>query len=142
MIVAKRPCSFEGKKFFIGDEIPEAFVRDPDKMEKLGIVVVVKEGRPMEIGESIAQVAEVLFHIPIIKGEETLEMDVSEPQIREAVKTMQMSVKDATAHIKEYVEDDTVLILLNAIDSRTAVKKEAELKAKEIVKAEKSEGEA
>lgn len=142
MIIAKRPCSFEGEKFFIGDEIPEAFVRDPDKMEKLGIVVVVKEGRPMEIGESIAQVAEVLFHIPIIKGEETLEMDVSEPQIREAVKTMQMSVKDATAHIKEYVEDDTVLILLNAIDSRTAVKKEAELKAKEIVKAEKSEGEA
>lgn len=142
MIIAKRPCSFEGKKFFIGDEIPEGVVQDPDKMEKLGMVVVVKEGRPMEIGESIAHVSEVLFHIPIIKGEETLEMDVSEPQIREAVKTMQMSVKDATAHIKEYVEDDTVLILLNAIDSRTAVKKEAELKAKEIVKAEKSEGEA
>jgi len=142
MIIAKRPCSFEGKKFFIGDEIPEGVVRDPDKMEKLGIVVIVGDGVPVELAEIVAQKAEVLFRIPILKGDETLEMDVSEPQIREAVKTMQMSVKDATAHIKEYVEDDTVLILLNAIDSRTAVKKEAELKAKETVKAEKSEGEA
>lgn len=142
MIIAKRPCSFEGKKFFIGDEIPEGVVRDPDKMEKLGIVVIVGDGVPVELAEIVAQEAEVLFRIPILKGDETLEMDVSEPQIREAVKTMQMSVKDATAHIKEYVEDDTVLILLNAIDSRTAVKKEAELKAKEIVKAEESAGEA
>ena len=142
MIVAKRPCSFEGKKFFIGDEIPEAFVRDPDKMEKLGIVVIAGDGAPVELAEIVAQKAEVLFHIPILKGDELLEIDVSEPQIREAVKTMQMSVKDATAHIKEHVEDDTVLILLNAIDSRAAVKKEAELKAKEIVKAEESAGEA
>ncbi|MDQ9750961.1 hypothetical protein RFZ03_09830, partial [Acinetobacter baumannii] len=86
------------------------------KMEKLGIVVIAGDGAPVELAEIVAQKAEVLFHIPILKGDETLEMDVSEPQIREAVKTMQMSVKDATAHIKEHVEDDTVLILLNAID--------------------------
>lgn len=142
MIIAKRPCSFEGKKFFIGDEIPETYVSDPKSMEKMGVITVITEKTSCNPEDIVAQVGEVLFRIPIIKDEETLEMDVSEPQIREAVKTMQMSVKDATAHIKEYVEDDTVLILLNAIDSRTAVKKEAELKAKEIVKVEKSEGEA
>ena len=58
MIIAKRPCSFEGKKFFIGDEIPEAFVRDPDKMEKLGIVVIVGDGAPVELAEIVAQKAD------------------------------------------------------------------------------------
>ena len=55
---------------------------------------------------------------------------------------MQMSVKDAVGYIKDNVEDITVLILINAVDSRAAVKKETEIKAKEFEEPEKSEGDA
>lgn len=69
-------------------------------------------------------------------------MDVTEPQLQEAVKTMQMNQKDAVAHIRDTVEDNTVLIFLNAVDSRTAVKKEAETKAKNLGELEESAGDA
>ena len=50
--------------------------------------------------------------------------------------------KDAVAHIRDTVEDNTVLIFLNAVDSRTAVKKEAETKAKSLEELEESAGDA
>ena len=55
---------------------------------------------------------------------------------------MQMNQKDAVAHIRDTVEDNTVLIFVNATDSRTAVKKEAETKAKSLGESEKSAGDA
>ena len=45
-------------------------------------------------------------------------------------------------HIRDTVEDNTVLIFLNAVDSRTAVKKEAETKAKSLGELEESAGDA
>lgn len=141
-IIAKKPCSFGGKNFFIGDRIPEELVMNCEDHEKRGIISVVREGIPFEMAEAVAQVGEVFFSLPIVKGSETLEIEVSEPQIREAVKTMQMPVKEATAHIKSNVTDDTVLIMLNAFDPRSAVKKEAELKARELAEVEESAGDA
>lgn len=49
-LFAKKPCSFNGKKFFIGNEIPLEYVLDPKAQENMGILVVV-EGTP-ETGES------------------------------------------------------------------------------------------
>ena len=40
------------------------------------------------------------------------------------------------------MKDNTVLIFLNAVDSRTAVKKEAETKAKSLEELEESAGDA
>lgn len=39
-LIAKKPCSFGGKKFFIGEKIPESLVTDPAAQEKLGVIVV------------------------------------------------------------------------------------------------------
>jgi len=44
--------------------------------------------------------------------------------------------------IRDTVEDNTVLIFLNAVDSRTTVKKEAETKAKSLGELEESAGDA
>lgn len=142
MIIAKRPCSFEGKNFFIGDEIPEEYVLNPEAMEKMGIVSIVGGKTSVNMEDVCSVVAEVFFKAPIKKGERTLEIDVSEAQFAETIKTMQMATKDATAHIKGYVEDNTVLILLNALDSRAAVKKEAEAKASFLAEMEESVGDA
>lgn len=142
MIIAKRPCSFEGKEFFIGDQIPDDYVLDPEAMEKMGIVSVVGDKDSTNTEDVGSVVAEVFFRVPIKKGERTLEIDVSEAQFAETVQTMQMTTKDATAHIKGDVEDNTVLILLNALDSRTSVKKEAESKALILAEMEESAGDA
>ena len=70
-----------------------------------------------------------------------MDLDVSEEELRQAAEIMQMNPKEAVTHIRDYVENDTVLILLNALDSRSAVKKETEAKAAGET-AEESEGEA
>lgn len=142
-IIAKKPCNFNGVKYYIGEEIPETAVKDPKAQEVMGVVSIVPEGDHFgEITEMVSNVGEVHFLIPILKGEESMELSVSETQIAEAVKTLQMSQKDAVAHIKDHVEDNTVLIILNACDSRAAVKKEAETKAKSLAGLEESAGDA
>lgn len=39
-LIAKKPCSFGGKKFFIGEKIPKRLVTDPAVQEKLGVIAV------------------------------------------------------------------------------------------------------
>ena len=142
-LVANKPCSFGGKKYFIGEEIPAEVVVDPARLEKMGVLTVIRDGIPVEaLEECVAEVGEVQFSIPIKKDDQRFLLDITEPQLQEAVKTMQMPVKDAVGHIKDNVEDITVLILINAVDSRAAVKKETESKAKELEAAKKSEGDA
>lgn len=42
-LIAKRPCSFGGRKFYIGDEVPAELVADPKKQERLGAIAIVNE---------------------------------------------------------------------------------------------------
>lgn len=41
-LIAKKPCSFGGKKFFIGEEVPTNLVANPALQEKLGVIVIDK----------------------------------------------------------------------------------------------------
>ncbi|WP_347055490.1 hypothetical protein [Fusicatenibacter saccharivorans] len=142
-LVANKPCTLSGKQYFIGEEIPAEAVADPVALEKMGVLTVIRDGIPVEtLEECVTSVGEVFFKIEIVKGDKGFDLDVTEPQLQEAVKTMQMNQKDAVAHIRDTVEDNTVLIFLNAVDSRTAVKKEAETKAKSLGELEESAGDA
>ena len=142
-LVANKPCNLNGKKYFIGEEVPVEEVVDYASLVKMGLLSVIHDAVPEDnLEECVAMVGEVSFSIPIVKGHETIDLDVTEPQLQEAVKTMQMNQKDAVAHIRDTVEDNTVLIFLNAVDSRTAVKKEAETKAKSLGELEESAGDA
>ncbi|MDE6914153.1 MAG: hypothetical protein K2P35_10760 [Lachnospiraceae bacterium] len=40
-LIAKKPCSFGGKQFFIGNEISAELVADPTTQERFGIIAVV-----------------------------------------------------------------------------------------------------
>ena len=42
-LIAKKPCSFGGQKFFIGDEIPEGLVADAGMQEMYGVIAIVNE---------------------------------------------------------------------------------------------------
>lgn len=43
-LIANKPCSFGGERFYIGDEIPEGMVADPAVQEKRGILTILKDG--------------------------------------------------------------------------------------------------
>ena len=40
-LIAKKPCSFGGKAFFINDEIPVNAVLNPKQQEELGVLSIV-----------------------------------------------------------------------------------------------------
>lgn len=53
-LIAKKPCSFGGKRFYIGEEIPRSLVTDAERQEKYGVISVVNEnaGEGASGGES------------------------------------------------------------------------------------------
>lgn len=42
-LIAKKPCSFGGRQFYIDDEIPESLVADAKLQEKYGVVSIVND---------------------------------------------------------------------------------------------------
>lgn len=127
MLVAKKPCIFGGKKFWIGDQIPDELVLNPEAQEKMGILTIVgKAENGILANDDI--VAQVLFAIPIVNGNGTIKIDMSEENIVQAVSIMQMKAADAEKAIKDVV-NESVLIFLNALDSRKSVKDAAKKKA-------------
>ena len=130
MLVAKKPCIFGGKKFWIGDQIPDELVLNPEAQEKMGILTIVGKAEDgiLANDDIAAQVGQVLFAIPIVNGNETIKIDMSEENIVQAVSIMQMKAADAEKAIKDVV-NESVLIFLNALDSRKSVKDAAKKKA-------------
>ena len=43
VLVANKPCSFGGQKFYIGDKIPASLVADARTQEKLGVLTIVND---------------------------------------------------------------------------------------------------
>ncbi len=43
-LIANRPCSFGGRKFYIGDVVPGDLVADARLQEKMGVVTIVNDG--------------------------------------------------------------------------------------------------
>lgn len=39
-LIAKKPCSFGGQRFYIGDEIPAELVAEPKAQERLGVIAI------------------------------------------------------------------------------------------------------
>lgn len=42
-LIAKKPCSFGGRQFYIDDEIPEKLVADVRQQEKYGVITIVND---------------------------------------------------------------------------------------------------
>lgn len=51
-LIANKPCSFGGRKFYIGDEIPENLVADANQQEKMGIIAIVNDSMGVPGGQS------------------------------------------------------------------------------------------
>lgn len=102
------------------------------------IIQLIHDAVPADnLEECVAMVGEVSFTVPIVKGHETIDLDVTEPQMQDAVKTMQMNADAAIAHIRGDVEDNITLIVINALDSRKTVKEAAEQRQKLLLSRKK-----
>ncbi len=88
-LIANKPCSFGGRKFYIGDEIPENLVADARLQEKMGIITIVNDGTGVSGGQSG----------PLFTQEQV------EAMITEAVEEAEKKRADHPAELQEYAAE-------------------------------------
>lgn len=141
-LIAKKPCSFGGKKFYIGDEIPVESVLDPKAQEQMGVLVLVDaaQGCPAPAPAPEVVLKEVDTMTVVIGAKEgDLPLNLTQKGLQAVVDVL--TVKPAEAEsIIEKMEDGDALILVHIMDSRKAVKEAAEKRAKAL-NTEESAGE-
>lgn len=128
-LIAKKPCSFGGKKFYIGDEIPMAAVINPKDQEKMGVIAIVDD----------APVPGTAMEVVIHAEEGDMPISLTKEGLQSVVDVLSGKTTDAKPVIEQMTDGDA-LILLHIVDSRKAVKEAAEERAKAL-SAEESAGE-
>ncbi len=88
-LIAKKPCCFGGRKFYIGDEIPENLVIDTKLQEKYGVITIVNDSE----GESGAQSSSLFTQEQV------------EKMIAEAVGEAEKKKADQLAEMRAYVAE-------------------------------------
>ncbi len=125
-LIAKKPCSFGGKKFFIGEEIPTELVADSSAQENLGVLTVSSKESEALVKSSIQITVKGSSD-----GEPATVISATPEEIRSVLSIMQLSAEEAVKAISE-IQSDNVLILLHAADSRKMVKNAAKEQADKL----------
>lgn len=130
-LIARKPCSYGGINYFIGDEIPVEDVLDPKAQEQMGMLTIVSDGaEPSEtISEDTAPepiTATVTITVQTDKGDVALNVPVDEFQTL-------FNILAATAEngvdLIPLLNSGDALILLHVVDSRKTIKVAAEARA-------------
>lgn len=85
-LIAKKPCSFGSRQFYIGNEIPENLVSDARRQEKMGVITIVNE----DIGVSGGQSGSLFTQEQV------------EKMIAEAVEEAEKKTANRLAELQEY----------------------------------------
>ena len=117
-LIAKKPCSFGGMRFYIGDEIPADLVMNPREQEKMDVLVLVEDAP-----------APITITVKAEEGDMPLEPTVEGLQ---AIFDILTCKPEEAKPIIENMTDGDALILLHMSDSRKAIKTAAEARAKAI----------
>lgn len=129
-LIAQKPCSFGGRKFYIGDEIPAELVMDPKLQEKRGLLTIVNDAPAFTVGVDLGDPAGDCSVIAVVlhteKGDFPLEL--TEEGLQSVVDVL-TSKGDTAKAIVEQMTEEHALILLNATDSRKNIKEAAEARA-------------
>ena len=131
MYIAKKPCSFAGRDFLIGDPVPEELVL------KSRVPNLIKTGVLEEITVE-AQEGVVKFTIPVHAVEGDLSLELNNEEMVQVFDVLQASVEDARIVIDGITSND-FLILLDVADSRKAVKKLVKDRANVLFPSEEAE---
>ena len=145
-LIARKPCSFGGKQFYIDNEIPEELVADPAVQERLGVLFIVNADNEMlpdgqsgtasgqmftqeQVDSMIAGVYEGTIPISVKdasdeENEQVMEIYARPEEIEQVFSIMQLNAEEGTKVIAD-VTNENVLILLHAADSRKTIKNAA-----------------
>lgn len=141
-LIARKACSFGGKKFYIGDEIPAALVLDPKTQEQREVLAIVPDGvgatAPAVDPAGDAGKISVVIHAE----DGDLPLDLAQEDIQTIVDILTDTVEGAEPIVAQMTNGDA-LILLDCIDSRKSIKTAVRNRAKELAEPdapEESEG--
>lgn len=100
-LIAKKPCNFGGRDFFIGENIPLELVAEPKKQEGLGVITIASsfgEEAPEENSGAIYTQAQLDEAVAAAKAE----ADASLAELKELRATMkEMQEENAQAEKKQ-----------------------------------------
>lgn len=125
-LIAKKPCSFGGKNFFIDEEIPAELVADVKLQEKLGILTVIADTVSDEDNsrEYESAVAVTVYG----DGDSDTALLLSPEEVQSVFAILQQTAEVGVKAIAE-VKSENVLILVHAADSRKTIKDAAKKQA-------------
>ena len=135
-LIAKKPCSFGGKKFYIGDEIPTELVLDPRAQEKMGVLAIFDDEIDCDTADKPCDQQPIVISDPTlticvhVDGND-MELEPTDGGLQDIFNVLIGPADAAGAIIKE-MEDEDALILLHMADSRKSVKAAAEARAKAL----------
>ena len=132
-LIAQKPCSFGGKKFYIGEEIPAEAVLNPKEQATMGVLAIVSNdaGTTQPAGEKEATNPVDTMTVVIRAEEGDLPLNLTGEGLQAVVDVLTSKVEDAEP-IVEAMTDGDALILLHLTDTRKAVKAAAEARAKAL----------
>lgn len=161
-LIAKKRCSYGGRKFFAGDEIPADIVLNVEREEKLGVISIANDeaGVPEQSGALYSQeqvdkmMADAVAELKpfdsdnagftvTVKGEggNVTAVSCSAEDIQSVVDVLQMNADDGAKAVAS-VQSDSVLILLHVLDTRATVKKAAQKQHDTLFSAEGNSNES
>lgn len=132
-LIARKACSFGGKKFYIGDDIPVNLVLDPHAQEKMEVLAIVSD----DAGAASPAVCEVIRNeidtmtVSIRAKEGDLPLNLTKEGLQNVVDVLTCKPADAVDIIAGMTDGDA-LILVHITDNRKAVKEAAEARAKAL----------
>ncbi len=94
-LIAKKPCRFGGRQFYIGDEIPTDLVADARAQEKMGTITVVDDVEGVSAGESGTFYTQEQLEKMVAKAVDeavnntVLEMEQKQKELQEAAGVLQ-----------------------------------------------------
>ena len=139
-LIAKKPCSFGGKRFYIGDEIPVELVCEPATQEKYGILTIVNDGAAPAVilpADLPAEPSDTTAMVPlVIPGKDgSVSMVLTAEDIQTVMDVLTTDTDNAAKLIKQ-IDSDNILFLLNSADSRKTVQNAAKARAQAICEAQ------
>lgn len=123
-LIAQKPCSFGGKKFYIGDEIPAGLVVDADAQAQMGVLAIFnhEETEPGKIS--------ILIH-----AEDVAKRFNLTPEGLQAIFDVLTGKPSEAEPVINQMTDGEALILLHMSESRRVVKAAAEARGKALEEA-------
>lgn len=129
-LIALKPCSFGGKQFYIGNEIPAEYVASPAAQEKLGVLTIVNVEAEVDVHETVVYPESKVSLVVHSDGNE-MTLEPTDRGIQDVFNVLIGKATDAEAIIND-MDDADALILLHLADSRKSIKEAAEARAKEL----------